>query len=168
MKLWSPALATSDEAKLAFIGLYDELVARRNLSGSSFAFQSAHFNKLFLLPEVTLFGVFGNGVWGSMACAARSNDELHLLHIVNSSEGLRTNSSYVLMQYLLEYCLAEDITLFLGGVPEGDDGGVLRFKERWTNSTRPSWLMRLILQPDIYSDLMIPENKFFPAYRKNW
>lgn len=168
IKTWSPEENKNPETKLAFISLYQDLVARRNLSGTSFNFQVTHFNKLFELPEITLFGVSNLGAWGSIACAARYSDEIHLLHIVNSHEGLRSNASYVLMDYLIDYCFNKGITLFLGGIPEGDDGGVLRFKERWSNTNRPSWLMRLILKPDLYRQLEIPGNSFFPSYRKSW
>lgn len=167
IKIWAPEENKNTETKLAFISLYQDLVARRNLADTSFNFQLEHFNKLFELPEITLFGVSNQGAWGSIACAARYLDEIHLLHIVNSNDGLRSNASYVLMDYLINYCFNQGITLFLGGVPAGDDGGVLRFKERWSNTTRASWLMRLILKPDLYRKLEIPGNSFFPSYRKS-
>jgi hypothetical protein len=45
---------------------------------------------------------------------------------------------------------------------------VLRFKQRWSNQTKPSWLLRMIIQPAIYKAMAIPGNSFFPAYRTAW
>lgn len=167
-KIWLPEENKKELTVQAFISLYQDLVGRRGLSGGSFDFQENHFKKLFELPEVHLFGVSNNGIWGSMACAIQYQKEIHLLHIVNSNDGLRSNASYVLMNYLLNYCAKDNIKLYLGGVPDGDDGGVLRFKKRWSNTILPTWLMQVILNQEVYDQLKIKGNSFFPAYRKNW
>ena len=46
--------------------------------------------------------------------------------------------------------------------------GGLRFKQRSSNTTRMSYLLKAVLQPDTYAKLAIAGNAFFPAYRREW
>lgn len=163
---WVPAGTASDWE--AFFTLYCELVNRRGLAGSRFEFDAHHFSRLASLPGIRLFGVANADRWGAMTCAAEISNELHLLHIVVSQEGLTSNASYAMMHALLKRCLNDGRTLYLGGVPAGDSGGVLRFKQRWSNMSQPSWLFRMVLQPERYARLAIAGNGFFPAYRTSW
>lgn len=100
-----------------------------------------------------------------MACGAICGNELHLLHIVVGGNGLTSNASYVLMDEIIRHCVAHNIKLFLGGVPGSGDEGVLRFKVRWSNTTLSSWLLKMVIQPEVYKTLAVPGNSFFPAYR---
>lgn len=165
---WDFAEATSPEDWACFQRLYQDLVERRGLALSPFNFAPAHFDTLRNLPHVRLYGARHDAEWGAMLCAARFGTELHLIHIVVSAEGLRTNASYALMQAMIDLCRDRQMTLFMGGVPAGDNGGMLKFKKRWTNETRMSYLVRLIVRPDIYDKLRLPDNVFFPAYRTSW
>ncbi len=167
-KIWQLADAISVDDWLSFEVLYQELVLRRGLMGGRFDFGADHFARLARLPYMRIFGVQDGSSWGAMACGACYRDEIHLLHIVVSAEGLMSNASYVLMHEITSYCQMHGITLFMGGVPGGDNVGALRFKKRWSNQTRTSWLLRMIIQPDIYGKLAIQGNSFFPAYRQSW
>ncbi len=165
---WAFAEAASPEDWTCFQRLYEELVQRRGLVQSPFNFAPSHFETLSALPHVRLYGVRHDRQWGAMLCAAQFGAELHLIHIVVSAEGLRTNASYALMQAMIDLCQDQQLTLFIGGVPAGDSGGMLKFKTRWTNQTRMSYLVRLIVRPDVYDKLSLPGNTFFPAYRTSW
>lgn len=168
LKYWHPKEMKNEIGIQNFIKLYDELILRRQLKNTFFDLHHNHFSNLFSLSEFTVFGVENNNQLGSMACAMRYQNEIHLIHIVNSDKGLRSNASYVLMDYLITYCAENNLMLFLGGVPRNDNGGVLRFKKRWSNNTIQTWLLRMILNPEIYNKLSIDENNFFPAYRNSW
>lgn len=166
-RVWEPAEASSLEGWATFADLYKELIDRRNLAGGPFDFESEHFLRLSRLPWMTIFGVRNNAGWGAMACGARHGNELHLLHIVVSGRGLTSNASYVLMNDLISHSIENNIKLFLGGVPGAGalDEGVLRFKQRWSNHALPSWLLKMIIRPEIYGTLALPGNAYFPAYR---
>lgn len=164
-RVWKPCDASSPEGWIAFAGLYNELVQRRNLIGGTFDYGSTHFYKLSQLPWMTIFGVRNESGWGAMACGAICGNELHLLHIVVGGNGLTSNASYVLMDEIIRHCVAHNIKLFLGGVPGSGDEGVLRFKVRWSNTTLSSWLLKMVIQPEVYKTLAVPGNSFFPAYR---
>lgn len=165
---WAFTHATLPGDWNSFQELYQELVQRRGLALTSFNFSTLHFEALRALPYVMLFGVRNGENWGAMLCAAHFGAELHLIHIVVSAEGLRSNASYALMQGMIDLCRDQQLALFVGGVPAGDNGGMLKFKKRWTNQTRMSYLVRIIVRPDVYAELAAPGNAFFPAYRKSW
>lgn len=150
----------------AFVALYRQLVARRRLAGGFFDFAPSHFAKLAELPFITLHGVHDGTEWGSMVCAAEGGGEIHFLHIVNSAEGLRTSASYVLMDAVLAAARLRGMDIYLGSTPAGDSGGVARFKTRWSNSTQPSQLLRMVIDPVAYARLAVDGNPFFPAYRR--
>lgn len=167
-RVWAFREGGGEENWLSFRRAYSELVARRQLSGTSFDFPPSHFAQLAALPSIRLLGVHDGREWGAMICAAEGGGELHMIHLVVSEVGLRTNASYALMQSLIDRCADGGTRLYLGGVPAGDNGGVLKFKSRWSNRTLGSWLFRLIVRPDVYEALAIPGNVFFPAYRNGW
>jgi hypothetical protein len=151
-----------------FRELYRQLVARRQLAGGSFDFPGAHFKSLSALPYMKILGVHDGIQWGAMTCAAQYPEQLHLIHIVVSQEGLQSNATYLMMQSILNLAIEEGLTVFMGGVPAGDTGGVLKFKSRWSNRMVPSWLIKQVIRADVYQRLAEPENSFFPAYRRNW
>lgn len=162
---WRPERAGSAADWLRFDTLYRAMLARRHLQSGLFDYPPDHFQRLSALPFIRLFGVRDDREWGSMACGAEYRGELHLLHVLTSPSGLASNASYVLMQHLLEHALSRDETLFIGGVAGSDDGGMLRFKLRWSNTQRMSWLLKMVLRPQDYRRLAIAGNPYFPAYR---
>ena len=168
LRHWEFSQSQSVDDWQHFEGGYRELMQRRNLAGSTFDFPSSHFRNLATLPYVALHGAKGADGWGAMICSARFGAEMHLIHLVVTTSGLLTNASYVMMQGLIDSCRESGIAMFIGGVPAGDEGGIQRFKQRWTNTTRMSFLLRRILRPEVYRKLAIPDNTFFPAYRRDW
>lgn len=165
---WEFTIGNATEDWCSFRDLYGELVARRCLAGTPFDFPRRHFDRLRLLPYINLYGARSKTGWGAMLCAARFGSELHLIHIVVSEAGLKSNASYVLMDGLIGECDALGTSVFLGGAPAGDSGGVTRFKMRWSNSTRPLYMLRMVIRPDIYERIAVGGNDFFPAYRRCW
>ncbi len=166
-KRWEISEVDSIEGLRAFFELHQLLVKRRGLS-HQFDFSEEHFTRLSRLPYFSILGVRDASLWGAMACGAYFGDEFHLLHIVISPEGLVSNASYVLMHEITTHCQRHGIKLFLGGVPNGNHEGLRRFKVRWSNQVLTSWLVCMIIQPEIYQRLAIPDNSFFPAYRQSW
>ncbi len=164
-RVWRFAVAEGPQDWRDCARLYRDLVARRGLGGGRFDFGEEHFSGLSRLPGFHLFGVRGEAGWGAMACGARHLGELHLLHLVVGDRGLRTDASYVLLDGLLAWTRELGLWLFLGGAPAGDDGGVERFKRRWSNRVWPSWLLRRVIRPEVYRELPVRDPGFFPAYR---
>lgn len=166
-KRWHYREAGAPEDWDAFSELYRQLVGRRQLAGGFFDLAPSHFSTLAALPYISLRGVHDGTEWGSMVCAAEGDGETHLLHIVNSAEGLRSCASYVLMDAMLAMARKEGRDLYLGSTPAGDGGGVARFKQRWSNSTIQSRLLGMVIDPAAYGRLAISGNTFFPAYRRS-
>lgn len=167
-QIWQFRRSSTVDDWMIFQELYRILVARRLLSGSSYDFPSSHFERLTGVPSIELIGVHDGTQWGAMICVMQYRLEMHMLHLVVSDSGMKTNATYLLMQSLIDNCRHNGIMLFMGGVPSGDNGGVQKFKSRWSNRTVQSWLLRKVIRPDVYQALAMPGNQFFPAYRTNW
>ncbi|NLD37577.1 MAG: hypothetical protein GX654_11985 [Desulfatiglans sp.] len=167
-RIWKPLTVNPEKDIDVFITLHRDVILRRALIGSAFDHPISHFIKLFQLPQIQVFGVAKGAVWGAMACGLNFNHELHLLHIVTGNTGITSCASYALMNHITEYSHQNNIMVFMGGAPEGDNGGLLRFKVRWSNHSLPTWLLRMVIEQKRYYQLSIPGNRFFPAYRTTW
>ena len=165
-KIWRTVDANTSEGWEAFANLYNKFIAEKKLKGGFFDFGIEHFSRMSNIKDIIMFGVKSSAAWGAMACGACHEKELHLIHNQISEEGYKSFASYVLMEEITQYCETKGITLFIGGLPRGADEGLLRFKKRWTNKTLPAWLFKIVIRPDIYEQLVIPGNNFFPGYRR--
>jgi hypothetical protein len=82
-----------------------------------------------------------------------------------SEKGYKLGASFALFQTAIEYFRNDLRWLNLGaGVDEED--GLTRFKRGWTSETRPAYLCGKILNREVYRELAIAGNDFFPAYRR--
>ena len=157
--------AVADEAA----NMHARVADFRGFAGSAVDFPAVHFRQLAGAPWGVFFTAVGaDGELGAVACGALWTDELHLLHLNVSAEGLRSAASYVLMSGITGWCSDTGRTLFLGSRPQTGTAGLARFKARWTNLRLPSHLIRIVVRPAAYESLCRAAETpsgFFPAYR---
>jgi len=169
---WSLREVAGRAAARTAAALYRRMAAFRGLAGTLFDFPVTHFERLMGVPAVRCFAVVdADGAWGSCCCGARFGDEFHLLHIAASADGLRSFAAHVLMKEVTARCIAQGVRLFLGGLPRTGMEGLERFKQRWTNTLRPTYLLRLVVQPSACQTLPAApgyDGAFFPRYRTPW
>ena len=97
----------------------------RGFAGSGVDFPAVHFCQVADATWGVFFGVVGAGAeLGAVACGALWADELHLLHLNVSAEGLRSAASYVLMAGITGWCSETGRTLFLGSQPRTGTTGL--------------------------------------------
>jgi len=164
-KIWQAVDANTGEGWKTFVHLYRKFVLEKKLTDGFFDFKPEHFFCLSRIKGIQMFGVRSSTGWGAMACGALSGRELHLIHNQTSEQGRQSFASYVLMETITRYCEYKGLILFIGGLPNGADEHLLRFKKRWTNKTLSAWLLKIVIRPDIYEKLAMSGNTFFPGYR---
>jgi hypothetical protein len=153
--------------RMELAALYAQVSRRRSFAGGFFDFPPAHFAALAGLDGMVYFRVARDGEAAGMACGARHGDELHLLHLALSDQGLAEDAAYPLMQAIIDFCRERKVVMLMGGAPRTDGEGIARFKRRWTNRSAPVFLTRFVNRPDAYAALCRnrPATAFFPAYR---
>ncbi|MBX9616657.1 MAG: GNAT family N-acetyltransferase [Caulobacteraceae bacterium] len=151
-----------------WIGLYDLLIARHQLTGVH-AFPTSHHRALAELPGVRAFGAFIDGrlVSAHLFVTHAGQATSHLA--ASSSEGYAAGAAYAVNDLALERLEDCELINFGGGAGAGDDptDGLSRFKAGFANTRRTVWLCGAVLDPDGYGTLSAgrEDNGFFPAYR---
>lgn len=162
------SLVNDFQTKMKILPLYRLLQVSRDMYSPFENHSDTHFEQLAKDEAGVFFQVTSDSQIGSMACGVRFGDCLQLLHTVNSQEGLHWNSSYLLMSGILDYCEAEGIKLFTGGLPQRHTPGLEIFKSRWSNCQLPVYFSKIINRPEEYKKLcngFTEESDYFPRYR---
>ncbi len=156
------------QTKMNIIPLYRKLQESRQMYSPFENHSDLHFKHLAQVPKGIFFQAASPDEIGSMACGVRFGDWLQLLHTVNGPEGLQWNSSYLLMNGILDYCQNQGLKLSTGGVPQRHTPGLEIFKSRWSNCQLPVYLTQIINRPEKYNMLcqeFLPDFDYFPLYR---
>lgn len=151
-----------------WIGLYDQLITRHQLTGVQ-AFPASHHRALADLPGLRAFGAFIDGglVSAHLFVTHAGQATSHLA--ASSSEGYAAGAAYAVNDLALERLDDCELINFGGGAGTGDDpaDGLSRFKTGFANTRRTVWLCGTLLDPDACRALSAgrEDNGFFPAYR---
>jgi len=165
-------MATSKVAKhdmaREFIPIYRLQSERREIKGFFQNLTDRHFTSVAELDSGRYFKVTTGGVTGAMACSVLHEDQLQILHIAITEEGLRQNASYVLMNGLMQVADEACATLLTGGMPDSARSSLHTFKQRWSNRFAPVYMLRIVNDPIRYHTLCEGNDRagFFPAYRQ--
>lgn len=151
-----------------FIQIYRLQNERREITGFFQSLTDRHFTSVAELDSGRYFKVTTGGVTGAMACGVLHEDQLQILHIAITQEGLQQNASYVLMDGLMQVADEARATLLTGGMPDSARSSLHTFKQRWSNRFAPVYMLRIVNDPVRYHALCEGADRtgFFPTYRQ--
>lgn len=166
---WSPGIVMPDSLP-SVLEIYRSLVRRRELAGTFWDFSDGHFDLLLRDPAARVVGMFdAQGTLGCFACLVRQGDDLHGIHMAGSVQAHDSWGMYALLAELVGECRETGARLFLGGAPRGSRAGSESFKARWSNTTLPVVLVRMVVDAGAYERLpAVAPAGYFPAYRETW
>ena len=154
--------------RMRMAAIHARLVSRRGLPGDYTSFTPQHVEALARLESSVFFEVRDADGIGAMACGVLFGEQLQILHMAGTDEGLRWNASYLLMAGLQQYATEYGVQLMTGGMPDTRTDGLRIFKQRWANHSEPVYLLRVVNDKPAYAALCghrLAETPFFPAYR---
>lgn len=154
--------------KMKIEGFYRLLQLKKKMLSPFENLPRSHFEFMAFSEAGIFFETRNQTGTGSMACGIIYKSWLQLMHTVTTDAGLTWNSSYFLMDEILNYCEKNQLKLSMGGLPRSHTPGLETFKDRWTNKLLPVFLTKIINQPQQYQLLStkIPKGTaYFPAYR---
>ena len=171
LQSWRFGVSTGSDIAESLHGLNTDMVRRRGLSGTVFDAPVTHFADLCRLAETEVFTVRDGAEFGSIAVGVRGPGGLHLLHLLNSEEGLRRDAAAALMSHLVGIFQDRGERLYLGGVPAGAVG-IERFKRRWTNMNEATMLVTVVIDrlanEQLARRVASGLTDHFPEYRQPW
>lgn len=104
---------------------------------------------------------------GAFLVFAEAGDEIHFHLTAGDERALRDDGMYAIFDFMIRtYGATHD--LYLGGTPAGANGeGVGRFKARFANGRRSTYLARAVLDARRCEQLvaLFGEHRWFPPYR---
>lgn len=154
--------------KMKIEGFYRSLQLKKNMVSHFENFPRSHFEFMAHSESGIFFETKNHTGTGSMACGIIYKNWLQLMHTVTTDAGLTWNSSYFLMDEILNYCEQNQLTLSMGGLPQKHTAGLEKFKMRWSNKFLPVFMTKVINQPQKYEELSEKTQKgtaYFPSYR---
>ena len=157
-----------------WIGLYKNLIKRHDIKGLA-AFSNASFAKQLEVPGVMMFRAISQKTTVGMTLWYIQND-IGYYHLgAFSPAGYKLLASFALFWFAIDYFSGIGLRwLNLGagaGIKDGGTGGLNRFKYGWSTGSRTVYFCGRIFDQKKYMEIMrsrgIPQNKYFPAYRKD-
>ena len=163
--------ADPNEALADWIALYDNLIQRHQIRGIK-AFSATSFGKQFRVPG--LIALRASTQAGQ--CAGMQlwllQDNVAYYHLGAANEiGYEFSAAYAIYATAIEYFKekARFLVLGAGAGSASKEDGLTRFKQGWSNTTRPAFFCARILDPERYAALTAKANAqgtaYFPAYR---
>jgi hypothetical protein len=154
-----------------WIQLYDTLIKRHSIRGMS-SFSPASFKIQFTVPGLIVFRAIHKEVTVGMLLWYVSGEVAYYHLGAYSPAGYELRASFGLFKYAIEHFQQHGLRwLDLGGGAGTSQAsaGLTRFKQGWSNSSRPTYLCGRIFDEQKYSELVkikyIPATDYFPAYR---
>ena len=164
-------LANPVEYLSNWIGFYDQLIARHQITGQA-AFSSFSFEKQLQVPGIRAFAAWkGEEMVGMILWMVTA--ETAYYHLASYSDlGYETKASFALFWHCLEVFAAEGISRAAFGGGAGtvkSSEGLNRFKAGWSCEVRPAFLCGRILNRPRYLEIVTRSGQnassYFPAYR---
>lgn len=155
-----------------WVALYDNLELRHELKGIQ-AFSRFAFNKQLRVPGAVMLRAIAQDQTVGAHLWYRQDEVAHSHLAAFSDRGYELMASYALYWSALEMFKSEVRWLNFGagaGLDHGANDGLTRFKRGWATGTRTAYFCGRILDSNKYAEILssrgIPENDYFPAYRR--
>jgi hypothetical protein len=153
-----------------WVQLYDQLIARHDISGAQ-AFSRRSFAGQLEVPGIVAYRASDRGeTVGMLLWYVR--EQVASYHLgASSARGYELRSAYALMWSALEDLRSRGARwAHLGGVAglaDDETDGLTRFKRGWSTGTRTAWLCGRIIDRGAYDELTrgLEASDFFPRYR---
>jgi len=153
-----------------WVGLYDDLIARHQITGMA-AFSRGSFLKQLGVPGIVMFRAeYENRTVGMLWWFTQGRIAYYHLAAYNNT-GYDLRASFALFKYSIDYFAGRGFSwLSLGGGAgaQSIESGLTRFKAGWATDTRSAYLCGRICDHQKYADLVAAtpiETNYFPAYR---
>ena len=151
--------------------LYGQLIERHDIRGQA-AFSAATFQQQMQVPGLRMYAaVLNERIVGMVLWMVRETTAYYHL-AAYSDAGYELKASFAIFWHSLEAFAAEGIHRAALGGGAGTfaaSEGLSRFKQGWSNETRPAYLCGRILDRNRYADLSSrsgnSKSSYFPAYR---
>jgi len=152
--------------------MYENLIKRHNIKGIA-AFSEASFKKQARVPGALVLKALDGDKTIGMLWWFVSGDTAYYHLGAFADRGYETDASYALFMTSLKELQQRGVRVAClgGGAGLSDkDSGLSRFKRRWTNAVRTSFLCGRILNPTDYNAVTLALGRsgssYFPAYRQ--
>jgi hypothetical protein len=146
---------------------HQSMLARKNMVGAIASLPPAHFAALTITPGFVTLGAFDQEGLGAALITAQHGQEVHYHALATVPRANRSGGCYALFASALDRW-GPTSTLYLGGMPAGPDGpGVGRFKGRFSNRTKPLYMVSLVVNRTACEGLVAARGRqaWFPPYR---
>jgi hypothetical protein len=151
--------------------LYGQLIGRHDIRGQA-AFSPAAFQQQMRVPGLRLYAALQDEQIVGMVLWMVSETTAYYHLAAYSDAGYALKASFAIFWHSLEVFAAEGIhrTALGGGAGTfAASEGLSRFKQGWSNETRPAYLCGRILNANRYAELSAQSgnsrSSYFPAYR---
>lgn len=151
-----------------WIELYRALVERHDIKGIA-RFSSPSFEEQFRVPGLVAFRATHDGHTVAMLLWYVMGDKAYYHLGASSPLGYELKASFALFQASISFFEPSLRWLSLGAGAGSDDcsSGLTRFKQGWTEKTRPAYLCGWIFDYAAYRQLVgSTGGDYFPAYRR--
>lgn len=155
----------------SWVDMYDALVHRHRIVGAA-AFSRESFDHQLRVPGLRAYAAFvGDEIVGMILWMV--DDQTAYYHLAAYSDaGYKQKASFGLFDYCLTAFSEEGIhraALGGGAGTFASSDGLTRFKQGWSNETRPTYFCGRIVDHDRYAQLVAQSgtetDSYFPAYR---
>lgn len=153
--------------------LYGQLIERHDIRGQA-AFSPTAFQQQFMVPGLRAYAAFAQDEIVGMVLWMVNETTAYYHLAAYSDAGYELKASFAVFWHSLEAFAAEGIhyTALGGGAGTfAASEGLSRFKQGWSNETRPAYLCGRILDRARYAELTArsgnrdSSSSYFPAYR---
>ena len=153
--------------------LYGQLIERHDIRGQA-AFSAVAFQQQFMVPGLRAYAAFAHDEIVGMVLWMVDEATAYYHLAAYSDAGYELKASFAVFWHSLEAFAAEGIHYAALGGGAGTfaaSEGLSRFKQGWSNETRPAYLCGRILDRARYAELTArsgnrdSSSSYFPAYR---
>ncbi len=151
--------------------LYNILIQKHKISGVQ-AFSRAAFERQLSLPNMTVFRAVKEGKTVGIHLWIQDQDVAYSHLTAFNDDGYRSNASYALYGFAVQYFSGRVRWLDLGsgaGLADDASDGLSWFKRGWSNAEKKVYLCGVIFDHGVYASLTEKfsqlKTNFFPVYR---
>ncbi|MBD3418921.1 MAG: GNAT family N-acetyltransferase [Chitinivibrionales bacterium] len=162
-------ITRTDYLNDAWVGLYQNLVARHSISGIA-AFSEYSLRKQLEMPGVSVFCAYIDEKVVGISLWVENGNRVYYHLAAYSDSGYQNRASYALFAEVIDHYTKERFSVIDFGAGAGtfasENDGLSRFKKGWSTNTAQAYLCKHINNPEEYNRLSHGlKTDFFPAYR---
>lgn len=168
-RFWDVKKISLGQYKYDIVLMHEILASSKSFSQISHLTYS-HFERLSEIEGVNVLGAFDEEGLGCALVFIQDDidGEIHFHTIVGLKRAYEKNGFYALINHALEQW-GDSYAIYLGGIPSsGNAAGIEKFKQRFSNRKTPVYMLKSIINNDVYHQLCRENGSdkyYFPSYR---